>query len=194
MQFSTKELSSRTWSDFVELFKTPGEWDQCQCVYYQRTRPLSSKERKGLTKQQRAERNRKEKKNLVNEGRSHGILVYAGGEPVGWCQYGPKEELPRIDAKRRYKALELHNDGRKLWRITCFCVDRKHRNQGVASAGLSAALTSIRREGGGLVEAYPATHRGALALWFGTVSMFEKEGFSVAAPFGRSNVLMTRTV
>lgn len=33
----------------------------------------------------------------------------------------------------------------------------------------------------------------ALALWFGTVSMFKKEGFSVAAPFGRGNVLMTRT-
>jgi hypothetical protein len=38
-----------------------------------------------------------QKKEFVDSGRSHGILVSANGEPVGWCQYGPKEELPRID-------------------------------------------------------------------------------------------------
>lgn len=192
--FSTKELSAKTWPDFVKLFKKPGEWDRCQCAYYHRTHPLPRREWEGLSKQQITERNRTEKRNLVNQGRSHGILVYAGGEPVGWCQYGPKEELPRIDATRRYKALAFGNQGRRLWRVTCFCVDRKHRNQGVAGIGLSAALKSIRRKGGGLVEAYPATHRGALAVWFGTVSMFKREGFRVAAPFGRSNVLMTKNI
>jgi len=64
----------------------------------------------------------------------------------------------------------------------------------VASAGLAAALESIRRKGGGTVEAYPVTRRGALAAWFGTVSMFRKEGFEVVAPFGKSDVVMRRTV
>ncbi len=26
-----------------------------------------------------------------------GVLVYAKGEPIGWCQYGTREELPRVD-------------------------------------------------------------------------------------------------
>ena len=112
---------------------------------------------------------------------------------MGWCQYGPKEELPRIDAGRKYRKLGFGADER-LWRITCFCVDRKHRNQTVASVGLAGALESIRKKGGGIVEAYPVTHRGALAAWFGTVSMFKKNGFKVVAPFGKSNVVMRRTV
>lgn len=147
-----------------------------------------------MTLQQRAERNRRDKKKMVDDGRSHGVLVYDGKEPVGWCQYGLKEEIPRIDATRRYKALGMGAEGGRLWRISCFSVDRKYRKKGVAKKGLSAALDSIRSQGGGVVEAYPVTRRGALAAWFGTVSMFEEHGFRVVAPFGRSNVLVRKKV
>lgn len=66
--------------------------------------------------------------------------------------------------------------------------------QGVASVGLSAALESIKRKGGGTVEAYPAARKGALATWFGTVSMFNAHGFEKVAKFGKSNVLMRKQV
>ena len=147
-----------------------------------------------MTREQRIANNRREKRELVRRGCAHGILVYANGEPVGWCQYGPREELPRVDAARNYRRLALDTGGRRLWRITCFCVDRKHRNRGVATLALSAALKSIRGRGGGIVEAYPVRRRGALALWCGTVSMFEKEGFRVVAPYGKSGVLVRRTL
>jgi GNAT superfamily N-acetyltransferase len=189
--FQTKELSRRTWPDFQKLFSKPGEWGACWCVYYQREKPPPTR---GLTVQQRADRNRRDKKRMAEEGKAHGILVYHKGEPVGWCQYGPKEEIPRIDATRRYKALGLGSEGQKLWRISCFSVDRRYRRRGAAAIGLAAALESIRRQGGGTVEAYPVTRKGALAIWFGTVSMFRREGFRVIAPFGRSNVLMRKTV
>lgn len=92
-------------------------------------------------------RNRREKRELVERGGSHGILVYAKGEPVGWCQYGPKEELPRIDNSRNYRGLAKGTE--KLWRITCFVVHKKYRKRGVASAALKAALEAIRNKGGG---------------------------------------------
>jgi ribosomal protein S18 acetylase RimI-like enzyme len=162
-------------------------------MYYQRPGPLPKTETAGLALAQKAARNRRDKKNLVDKGCSHGILVYSEKEPVGWCQYGPKDELPRIDAGRKYRKLDFGTE-EKLWRITCFCVDRQYRNRTVASAGLAAALESIRKKGGGMVEAYPVTRRGALAAWFGTVSMFKVKGFEVVAPFGASNVVMRRTV
>jgi ribosomal protein S18 acetylase RimI-like enzyme len=146
-----------------------------------------------MTLEQRAARNRRDKKDLVDKGCSHGILVYSGSEPVGWCQYGPADELPRIDAGRKYRRLAL-DEAKRLWRITCFCVDRRFRNQTVASTGLAAALESIRKKGGGTVEAYPVTRRGALATWFGTVSMFRRQGFEIVAPFGKSNVVVRRTL
>jgi GNAT superfamily N-acetyltransferase len=186
-EYTAKELTRETWPDFERFFRKPGEWGACWCIYYQREKPPPSG---GMTLEQRADRNRRDQKRQVQEGRSHGVLVYHRGEPVGWCQFGPKEEIRRIDATRRYKALGLGSDGRKLWRVSCFSVDRKFRKRGVAKFGLAAALESIKSKGGGLVEAYPVKRSGALATWFGTVSMFRAHGFRVVAPFGKSNVLM----
>ena len=57
---------------------------------------------------------------------------------------------------------------------------------------LRAALDEIARKGGGLVEAYPITRIGAYREYLGTVSMFEREGFKVVAPLGKSNVIMQK--
>jgi ribosomal protein S18 acetylase RimI-like enzyme len=154
---------------------------------------LPKTEKGGMT-QTRVAKSRRDKRTLVERGASHGILVYANAEPVGWCQYGLKEELPRIDAGTTYKKLAIGHNSQRLWRITCFWVDRTHRNQGVASTALAAALESIRKKGGGSVEAYPAKVKGFPADWTGTWSMFNKEGFEVVAPYGKSNVLVRRTL
>ena len=154
------------------------------------------------TRVERGVRNRREKKELVERGSAHGILVYDGGEPVGWCQYGPQEELPRMDNSRKYRQLASKTGTKKLWRIICFAVLKKYRRRGVASAGLKAALEAIRNKGGGLVEAYPIIRWETRAFGnestHGTTSMFRKAGFKAVAPFGStrfsSHVLMRRTV
>ncbi|MGQ0797758.1 MAG: GNAT family N-acetyltransferase [Methanobacteriota archaeon] len=140
----------------------------------------------------RAAKNRREKRELVERGRAHGILVYSNGEPVGWCQYGPREELPRVDSSHAYRRLALESNTAKHWRITCFVVHTRHRNRGVARAALKAALEAIRKKGGGLVEAYPIVRSGAYQEYLGSVSMFRKEGFKIVAPLGKSNVVMRR--
>lgn len=161
-------------------------------MHNHRPRPLPKNKR--LDPKARKARNRREKRDLVEKGCAHGILVYAEGEPIGWCQYGPKEELPRIDNRPGYRKLAREEDGKGLWRITCFVVDKRYRKLGVASTALRAALDAIKRKGGGMVEAYPITHWGAYTEYFGTVSMFQKEGFETVAPFGKSNLLMRRTI
>ncbi len=60
----------------------------------------------------RASRNKQDKHALVTKGKSHGIIAYHNGTPVGWCQYGTQDELPRLDASRTYARLGL-KDGRK---------------------------------------------------------------------------------
>ncbi|MGC2530549.1 MAG: GNAT family N-acetyltransferase [Candidatus Acidiferrum sp.] len=199
--YTTKELSQETWPDFIKLFSQGNGWDHCQCMHFHRPCALP-KEKWLRTRAERAIRNRREKKQLVDSARSHGILVYANNEPVGWCQYGPQEELPRIDNSRNYRAHAPKPAAQKLWRITCFVVLKNHRKQGVATAALKAALASIKKKGGGIVEAYP------IATWqprafgnestHGTASMFIRAGFQVVAPFAKTifstSVLMRRTV
>ncbi len=200
--YSTRELSKRTWPDFERLFLKQGvvgdgRW--CWCMHHHVSSYSLPEHQQPRTRAERAVRNHRQKAELVEKGCAHGILVYAGKEPVGWCQYGPREELPRVDNSQKYRRLALEHGRDKLWRITCFVVDKNYRRRGVASAALKAALEAIRRKGGGRIEAYPVskTDQGSNYLYSGTVTMFEKAGFKLVAPFGNgrtTTVVMQRTI
>ncbi|HEV2119034.1 MAG TPA: GNAT family N-acetyltransferase [Candidatus Bathyarchaeia archaeon] len=189
--FIVRELSLSTWPDFEKLAMKQG---QCWCMYYHRPRPVRGK----LSTAERGSMNKREKEVLVQQGQSHASLVYDGKTPIGWCQYGPKEELPRIDASRNYKKLGPRSGSKRLWRITCFFVDKEHRGQGVARTALRAALESIRKQGGGIVEAYPVVSENLSKvpewMWFGSPSMFRRERFKQVAQLGKSYQLMRRTI
>lgn len=136
--------------------------------------------REGVGKGRTAAENRAAKHEHVRAGSVHQILVYAGEECVGWCQYGSPAELPNIKNPGAYarELVELPD-----WRIGCLFTGGGHRGRGVARAGVSAALDAIRAAGGGLVEAYPeqvegrAPQRGAY-LHTGPESLFEEFGFT----------------
>ena len=161
-------------------------------MFYQRESPIRARgeEWKAI--------NRRDKEALVKKGKSHAIIVYHGETPVGWCQYGTRDELPRIDAGRGYKKIGPPKTDKRLWRITCFFVDRAFRGKGVSKFALKAALGSIKSRGGGIVEAYPVVSKKMAAVaewrWFGTPGMFEQEGFKQVGPLGNTWVLMRKTI
>ncbi|TGS36332.1 GNAT family N-acetyltransferase, partial [Mesorhizobium sp. M1D.F.Ca.ET.184.01.1.1] len=122
----------------------------------------------------------------VREGRTHAALVYDGPACVGWCQFGPTDELPSIKHRRAYEEglAELPD-----WRITCFFIDKTRRGEGVAAAALAGALAEIARLGGGAVESYPEDTAGRKVggafLHNGTLAMFERQGFSRNRQIGK---------
>jgi len=197
---TTKELSSKTWPDFLKLFSQGNGWDHCCCMHFHRPQRLPKSEWL-RSRKERAVRNCRQKRDLVEAGKAHGILVYVRNEPIGWCQYGRSEELPRIDRSRAYRAA-APKPAAPLWRITCFVVLKSYRRLGVATVALQAALKAIERRGGGIVEAYPidwwlprtfgneSTH--------GTASLFRKTGFKPVANLGAtrfsSHVLVRKSV
>jgi ribosomal protein S18 acetylase RimI-like enzyme len=194
--YSTKELSVETWPDFEKLFLKrgfvgDGWW--CWCTHHHVSSYSSLENAQPRTREERFENNRRKKRDLVNDGCAHGILVYAGDNPVGWCQYGLRDELPRTDNSRNYRQFSQAGTPERLWRITCFVVDANYRGKRVASLALKAALESIRRQGGGTVESYPVieTDQGSNYLYCGTVGMFRKERFKIIGPFANGR---TRTV
>ena len=215
--YVTKELTKRTWPDFEWFFSRGNGWDFCWCMYFQRSeRPQRDQ---FPTRAAVSVHNHAEKRRLVEDRRAHGILVYRNGQPVGWCQYGPVEELPMIHVRWRDQVRTGHAAlaEQPRWRITCFVTDKRHRKQGVAGVALRAALESIRKRGGGIVEAYPivaasfdggplerpvagvGTVTAAQGSFgnvstSGTVSMFRAEGFDPVARIGTSQVVVRRTV
>ncbi len=140
-----------------------------------------------------ARQNREEKEHLVRAGKSHGVLVYDDDteQPVGWCQFGPREELPRIERKRGYK--DTGEDS--LWRVTCFFIDKEHRRMGVAREALRAALEVMKRMGAKTVEAYPLEGRERYPssfLWAGTKHLFSRFGFRETRKLGKTLVMSKR--
>ncbi|GAA5032972.1 hypothetical protein GCM10023317_84570 [Actinopolymorpha pittospori] len=168
MRFTTKELSKRTWPDFERFFS---QVHGCACTLYLHGRHLPSVAR---TATERAERfgvpdrsrsvfparafGRAQElsavKELVWQGRAHGILVYGRGEPVGWCHFGRASALPVVRDDRTPPEMVARHPSSD-WRITCFTTRMDYRRRGVATTALAAALEAIRQRGGGWIEATP---------------------------------------
>ena len=185
--FIVKPLDESTWLDFARLVeKNNGIWGGCWCMSFHQ---------EGVGRTKSASQNRSEKECRVREGRAHAALVYDGPTAVGWCQFGPTDELPRIKLKRDYL-----NGLTKLpdWRITCFFVDRNYRGKGIASIALEGALNEIARLGGGTVESYPEDVEGRSVsgsfLHNGTISIFEHQGFQRTRRLGKNHWVVTKVI
>jgi hypothetical protein len=216
--YEVKELSAQTWPDFERLFTAGNGWDHCWCMAFQQSRLVPAS--RFPTRAAQAVVNRADKERLVSEGRAHGILVYADGVPVGWCQFGPGCELRAHAGADRGSEPEPGPGlaGPTLWRVTCFVVARQQRRRGVAGLALRETLAAIRRRGGGVVEGYPiaswshgpaGTSAAVLVAgaglvgpaWGsfgnvstpGTVSMFEREGFTAVAVLGSTSARVRAT-
>lgn len=147
-RFTTKELSKRTFPDFARLFAPGQGWSTCGCLAYQGYRPPA-----GGGPIVRRDWALETKRALVETRQAHGILVYDGAEPIGWCQFGPNAELP---LRRGGAMAQVFPDGpERISRITCFVTHKAYQGRGVSRVALRAALRAIKTKGGGLVEAYP---------------------------------------
>ncbi|HEY3014103.1 MAG TPA: GNAT family N-acetyltransferase [Nocardioides sp.] len=167
----TKPLTPETWADFAALVEANnGVWGGCWCIGFHP---------EGIGKDSTVAGNRAAKRAHVDNGTVHQVLVYGDGECVGWVQYGSPAEVATIKNPRAYEKdlVELPD-----WRIGCVFTGSRHRREGVARAGLAAALSAISEAGGGIVEAYPeqldgrGPQRGAY-LHTGPESLFEEFGF-----------------
>ena len=107
-------------------------------------------------------------------------MAYLDGEPVGWTSLGRRADYERLAHSKVLAPV----DDRPVWSIVCFVVARRRRGQGIAVALLDAAIAYARDHGATTLEAYPVdTSAGRIAsasAYHGTLSMFERAGFTVA--------------
>src|SRR5436189_5338825 len=131
-EYSTKELSKRTWSEFEKLFLKQGVvgdgwW--CWCMHHHVSSYSLPENQQPRTRAERAVRNHRQKAELVEKGCAHGILVNAKREPIGWWQYGLRVELPRADNTKKDRRLFDRNGTDKLRRITSLGNDKKYKER-----------------------------------------------------------------
>ena len=123
------------------------------------------------------------------------MLAYIDGEIAGWCGFGPRPNLPRLERSRTIPKI----DDLPVWSILCFNVRVGYRRRGVAAAMLKGVVDSARRSGAPGVEAYPIDPEGGRVDvsfgYVGVTTMFEKAGFrrvveTSAHSAGRPRILM----
>ena len=161
--------------DLATLFGEHGAQGGCWCMWW-RLRPKDYVRNAG-------ENNKRALKELVEARQPVGLLAYLEGQVAGWCSVAPREQLLRIPTSATWRPL----DDLPVWSISCFFVDKRHRQRGISNQLLMAAVEYARENGAEVVEAYPKDVAGATkpekdrALYFGTVGMFKAAGFEEAA-------------
>ena len=154
------------------LFGPNGASGGCWCMHWR-------VERGGkMWRACKGEPNRRAFFKLLKDGRAHGALAFASDKPVGWCNFGPLEEFPRI---RRSRVLG-HEAAPGTWSINCFFIAPGWRRQGIAGALLTVAVAAAFERGARILEAYPTPQKPDQTLiaaftWTGTRSLFAKAGF-----------------
>jgi GNAT superfamily N-acetyltransferase len=185
MAFRVRPLDETTWPAFAALVEhNNGIFGGCWCMGFHP---------EGVTGDVTAELNRDRKLARVRAGTAHAALVFDGDACLGWCQFGPPAELPRIKSRAAYgKGVTSPPD----WRIACTYVGKGHRRRGVAGAALAGALDLIAGLGGGTVEGYPESAGSVPAgfLFNGALATYEKLGFVRDRPIGKHRWVVSRVV
>ena len=184
-EYTIKALDESTWPAFAALVEANnGIFGGCWCMGFH---PEDVDEDVlALPKRQR-------KLNRVLAGTAHAALVFDGDECLGWAQFGPPDEVPRIKSRREYeKGLSEPPD----WRIACCYVGSGLRRKGVSTAALAGAVDLIAALGGGVVEGYPEA-AGAVPAGFlfnGALSTYERLGFTRERMIGKHRWVVRKVV
>ena len=180
--YTVKALDESTWPAFAALVEhNNGIFGGCWCMGFHPQDDDDSRPK------------RERKRARVCAGTAHAALVFEGEECVGWAQFGPPDEVPRIKNRAAYeKDLTTRPD----WRIACCFVGKGHRRKGVFAAALAGALELIAGLGGGRVEGYPEGADAVPAgfLYHGPLSTFEKLGFVRDRKIGKHRWVVTKVV
>ena len=183
--YRVRPLDESTWPAFAALVEhNNGVFGGCWCIGFHP---------EGAAKDRTPELNRDRKLARVRAGTAHAALVLRGQDCLGWCQFGPPGELPRIKSRAAY---EEGQTAAPDWRIGCCFVGKGHRRQGIAAAALGGALDMIAALGGGVVEGYPETVGAVPAgfLFNGALSTYETLGFTRDRQIGKHRWVVTRLV
>lgn len=181
-----RALDAETWPAFAQLVEhCDGFPSGCWCMGFHS---------EGLdTTADHAAINRARKEARVVAGTAHAALVFDDDSCIGWCQFGPADDLTRIKSRAAYeRTMTTLPD----WRIACCYSAKGYRRQGVARAALEGALQMIAALGGGRVEGYPESAGAVPAgfLYNGALSTYEQLGFQRDRLIGKHRWVVTTLV
>lgn len=170
MTWETHPLTLDRFDDFADVVNRNRRNTHCWCLSH-RLRPAEIDELGQGSREQAMRR-------LCEREHPPGVVTYQDGDPVGWCNIGPRSEITRLTHSR----LILPTDDVPVWSIVCVLVRSGHRRQGVTEPLIEGAVAYAASHGAPAVEAHPVDPSGRMDLtmaFVGTKTMFDRAGFEV---------------
>lgn len=168
--WQTHPVTPKRFEDFADVINPRRRASHCWCTPHRLT--AGEVDELGQGDREQAMRALCRRKNPP------GVVTYRDGEPVGWCNIGPRAEITRLQRSTVIHAV----DDVPVWSIVCLVVRSGHRRQGVVAPLLDGAVAYAASRGAPAVEAYPVDPDGRMDVtmaFVGTRSMFDRAGFTV---------------
>lgn len=190
MAWETHPVTPDRFEDFADVINKNRRANHCWCLSHR----LTAAEIADLGGGSREQAMRR----LCERENPPGVVTYRDGEPVGWCNVGPRSEITRLARSRLIRPI----DNVPVWSIICVIVRPGHRRQGVTHHLIEGAVQYAGSRAAPAVEAYPVDPPGRMDLtmaFVGTRAMFERAGFRVvgttdATASGMTRLIMRRDV
>jgi GNAT superfamily N-acetyltransferase len=174
VQWETHPVTPDRFDDFADVINKNRRPTHCWCLSHR----LTAKEIEELGGTGPAARETAMRA-LCERDHPPGVVTYLDGEPVGWCNIGPRAEITRLARSTLMRPV----DDLPVWSIVCVVVRSGYRRRGVTQALIEGAVAYAASNGAPAVEAHPVDpgdQRMDLTMAFvGTRAMFEKAGFEV---------------
>ncbi len=170
MTWETHPVTPDRFEDFADVVNRTRRANHCWCLSHR----LRSAEIEAIGVGSREQAMRR----LCEREHPPGVVTYRDGEPVGWCNIGPRSEITRLAGSRLIRPI----DDVPVWSIVCVVVRSGHRRQGVTTPLIEGAVAYAASRGAPAVEAHPVDPAGRMDLtmaFVGTRAMFERAGFRV---------------
>lgn len=190
MAWETHPVTPDRFEDFADVINRNRRANHCWCLSHRITAGEIAELGDGSREQAM--------RRLCERENPPGVVTYLDGEPVGWCNIGPRSEITRLARSRLIRPI----DDVPVWSIICVIVRPGHRKQGVTQHLIEGAVEYAGSRAAPAVEAYPVDPPGRMDLtmaFVGTRTMFEKAGFHVvgttdATASGMPRLIMRRDI
>jgi len=190
MSWESHPLTPERFEDFADVINPNRRMPHCWCLSHR----LRASDIAELGQGNREQAMRR----LCEREHPPGVVTYLDGVPVGWCNIGPRAEMPRLDRSKLIRPV----DDVPVWSIVCVVVRVGHRRKGVTARLIDGAVEYAASNGAPAVEAYPVEPEGRMdttMAFVGTRSMFTRAGFEVigrtaAVASGLTRLIVRRTL
>lgn len=171
--WETHPVTPDRFEDFADVINPNRRATHCWCLSHRlRVQDIAALGGTGEDARERAARA------MCAEKLPPGVVTYRDGTPVGWCNIGPRQDIPRLAASKLIRPV----DDVPVSSIICVVVRGGHRKQGVVAHLIQGAVEWARANGAPAVEAYPVDPPGRMDLtmaFVGTKAMFDAADFQV---------------